>query len=133
MKNVTTHETSAALKAAGFPQREPEAGQFWYDDSGVLVCIGFSYDPGGSIARFKQTFAFAPTAADILRELGGQYYLSIENGGAAVMCEVSDDWSEDIKQAVFTVRTVVFNTDPAEACALAWLEMKKEQDGSTKS
>lgn len=30
MKNITTFKTAADLKAAGFPQPEPEAGQFWY-------------------------------------------------------------------------------------------------------
>ena len=113
MKNVTTHETSAALKAAGFPQREPETGQFWYDDSGVLVCIGFSYDPGGSIARFKQTFAFAPTAADILRELFGKLQFS----------HTASKWIYK------STRTGKFwaSDNPAEACALAWLELKKEK------
>lgn len=30
MKNVVTFEAARALKEAGFPQPEPEAGQAWY-------------------------------------------------------------------------------------------------------
>ena len=113
MKNVTTHETSLRLKAAGFPQPQPEVGQFWYDDSGVLVCIGFSYDPGGSIARFKQAFAFAPTAADILQYLSIQY--PVRYNGLEYEVE-PDVYPEEL----FT------DENMAEACAAAWLELKKQ-------
>ena len=137
MKNIVTFETAARIKAAGFPQPSPEPGQVWYNTFGApYLIIGVitpeilfaaDMDKETVLSIGREGYTFAPGPADILRELGGQYYLSIENGGAAVMCEVSDDWSKDIKQAVFTVRTVVFNTDPAEACALAWLEMKAQK------
>lgn len=123
MKNVTTHETSLRLKAAGFPQPEPEAGQFWYDDSGVLVCIGFSYDPGGSIARFKQTFAFAPTAADILRELGWDYGLQYDESGGVFVCS-----DRPISDGFFPPDKEIKHTSPAEACAAAWLELKEQKE-----
>lgn len=31
MNNIVTRETAQRLKNAGFPQPEPEVGQFWYD------------------------------------------------------------------------------------------------------
>lgn len=86
MNNVTTPETSARLKAAGFPQPEYEKGQFWYDEDGNLFLVfGFKngeisgtylqrsgYFGGGAIDKGD---CFAPTATDILRELDFEFNL----------------------------------------------------------
>lgn len=79
MKNVVSFETAKALKAAGFPQPEPEVGQFWYNDEGnfFIVCyrngigVAFAFSDlesklvGISFRGYKDLF-FAPTSADLL-------------------------------------------------------------------
>lgn len=96
--NHVTLETAKALKKGGFPQPEPEVGQFWYSGSGVVnVCryiwrstrgffstpprfVGLGYsDPLLGTLSISESF-FAPTATDILRQLGGNYELSFLDG-----------------------------------------------------
>ena len=93
MKNLVSFETAKALKAAGFPQPEPEFGQFWYslgnwkgqmhdvsgtlntvtrecellgDDKIVNVYVYGGYDDVAFFDSFKDRFVFAPTAEFIL-------------------------------------------------------------------
>ena len=123
MKNITTFETARALKTAGFPQPKPEFGQIWYGPDGVActfveglywVCgDGDVFDPPD-----LSEMTFAPTAPDILREVGGgDIGLYCFNKAFSVIQKgFYDDPYEDYPE--FT------DSNPAEACALAWLEMK---------
>ena len=149
MKNVTTHETSAALKAAGFPQPEPEAGQVWYLDAGDAVFINGINARGEIICAAPslinieghfvfnpdacESMPFAPTAADILRELFVAVN-SMRAEGYAVgididfwitenqwVCQISEDLPFDVMPTILGTGETL-----AEACAAAWLELKKQ-------
>jgi len=135
MKNVTTFDTSAKLKAAGFPQPEIEVGQFWYAETAykggnlehaplcVVVEMYSTRKPllrrltcehmTGEVAGGKQ--CFAPTATDILRELGFQYDLSFVSGSWFITKDKDDmpEWN---------------SSNPAEAAALAWLSIHKKKN-----
>lgn len=131
MKNVVNSETAKALKEAGFPQPKPEVGQFWYRDGKEYVCyfeaeVGFCFLElltGESYTESDFLGAnFAPTAPDILNELGGMYYLSIEKFGAVMHKEVSDEAIVGNHRCfgVDVIRSDI--KEPAEAAAIAWLE-----------
>ncbi len=87
MQNHVTPGTARRLRDAGFPQPEPEFGQIWhpsrYGGLFVYICKGCgntmelrapagwsTWEKPGSDKLF-----FAPTAADILRELPDRYVL----------------------------------------------------------
>lgn len=86
--NHVTYETAVRLKEAGFPQPAPEAGQFWYGKKSagqsvkgsLCVLIGtptgaLSFSPIDGLKNSDNNFfVFAPTATDILKELGFLIY-----------------------------------------------------------
>ena len=128
MKNVVSFETAKALRGAGFPVPEPNHGQFWYlEYTGELEVITFVGGNGvhrmyipflkGMNSCAKDAFlngsVFAPTATDILRELGDGFVLKFE---------------DNVLKCISLVDNIptFCNQNPAEACALAWLEMKKK-------
>lgn len=81
MKNFCNYETSIRLKAAGFPQPRPEAGQTWYMEGGAPLIVLKRMSPevkvylGGITHMYDFSgAAFAPTAADILQELGWGFF-----------------------------------------------------------
>ncbi len=126
MKNVVSFETAKALREAGFPQANPTQGQFWYDDKKrmfVICAVNKKSVDGMWIGRgtaFKSQMSdadiFAPTATDIMKELGRHFSMSIDYIGWIVR---HHDLSEHgVGRHV--------HENPAEACALAWLEMKKK-------
>lgn len=139
MNYYTTTETAIALRDAGFPQPTPEIGQYWYrafkghtitsmcsdvdNDGEPLYSFTdtFSRAPGSFMRVFGRfsdemnTMIFAPTATDILRELGSGYYLTHEN--TLFQCASVDDYGHR-----FDYWT---DKNPAEACAKAWLEKNK--------
>ena len=126
MKNVVTFETAVRLKEAGFLQPEPEVGQCWYNDTGLLGIIvkyeGFrlysycSFETGKTITAPEKVFyaahnVFAPTAIEILREL--QYAdLTFRNGKFRVIFE----------------HVMNRHDNPAEAAAAAWLELHEKKN-----
>ena len=125
MKERTTFETAQALKAAGFPQPEPEAGQMWYlgdspkylagqelTDSGhfdgdfVFYTVGFPNLPlVNSREDVFESMVYAPTAADILREMVPQY----------------SGWLI----ATYGIQGAIETAASVELCAAAWLELHK--------
>ena len=129
MKNICTHETSAALKAAGFPQPEPEAGQVWYSElEGACRVLDTDFE---SITLWAEslgevlhvphgikhwTHVFAPTAADIQAELP---YLVCAKFPHATHWEAWD-YMAGTRAGLWS------NANPADACAAAWLELKKQ-------
>lgn len=124
MRNHVTYETAVRLKEAGFPQPVPEEGQLWYNPKTERLCIilfnrakwsfrvsyfGSASNKGGYL---KDNFMFAPTAADILRELWfpfdgttSQWFLNNPDSELEI-------WKSD---------------DPSEAAAQAFLNLKAEQ------
>jgi len=94
MKNYVNFETASRLKAAGFPQPEPEFGQVWYAPGGTVIIIvrtssrkvDYVIDQFSLIYRdykddfFQNAIVFAPTAADIFLSIGSRPFLHSENG-----------------------------------------------------
>jgi len=122
MQNHATYETSVRLKEAGFPQPEPEAGQFWYNtmfkqDIGVVVgdALYFVNGTGFTIPseHSKNYMVFAPTSADILRELPVGF--CIVNFGKFGF------------GAEFEKHEYIRDQNPAEAAAQAFIKLKAEQ------
>ena len=125
MTNVVTAETAIALKNAGFPQPEFQTGQIWYFNGSVAFIsttfrlgIDVAIIEGRCLSRPQEraywkhmNTAFAPTATDILRELGLGYGLYVSESGNVFICkELATIWRDE---------------NPAEACAKAWLANQK--------
>ena len=124
MTNHATPQTATRLKQAGFKQPVPASGQVWYldDEAAIVLAVhsnGVSYCRG-NCNYFERTdiflslFVYAPTAPDILRELGYEYTLHHED---IYFCIYEPDGPE---------LKIYENPNPAEACALA-LEAKQKQ------
>ena len=105
--NFVTYETALRLKEAGFPQPEKERLQIWYNDKGVPSIILNIF-----LAR-PDLCVFAPTADDILRELGENYTLCYS------MSDNGKEWFCDNTKHEYEIHS---DENPAEACALAWFE-----------
>lgn len=128
MQHVTA-QTATALRDAGFPQPEFATGQIWYNLYGAASFIGRKdCDSQGNTTFFctslrtgttdeirliKDVAIFAPTAADILRELGDGativYHQDVTPDGMPAF----QVWADGYMKAI--------NKSPAEACAKAWL------------
>lgn len=138
MNNVTTFETAARLKAAGFPQPEIKVGQFWYAEPAykggslehvplcVVVEMYSTRKPllrrltcehmTGEVAGSPQ--CFAPTATDILRELGSDFNTKFTNGHFFVgTYDVDFGNNYDTK-----------HTNHAEALAKKWLSLNEKKN-----
>ena len=90
MKHIVSFETAKALKEAGYPQPEFEAGQFWYDLDGTLFIksrhpFRFLSPESGGIwildISFEERF-YAPSSTEIIEHVGK------ENPGARLYFEV---------------------------------------------
>ena len=130
MNNVTTFETSQRLKAAGFPQPVPEFGQVWYvpESEEQYICIkpanlldrtfAFMKPNGCGNLFFAKEIVFAPTATDILRELGFEYSICYATYEFMITKEVKTS------NIVFTRNP----DNPAEAAALAYLSLHEKTE-----
>ena len=129
MTNVVSSETAIALKNSGFPQPEFQTGQIWYFN-GAVAFISTTFRLGIDVAIIEgrclsrpqeraywkhMNTAFAPTATDILRELGEDYFLRFM--APNYRCELIDSFFEPVDYWQ--------SENPAEACAKAYLESKK--------
>lgn len=132
MNNIVSFETAKRLKEAGFPQPEPEFGQFWYNGSDLLVVVKYLGAKewiacplsGANWTRlFSAAFqrpivfgepVFAPSATDILRELGPGFVLYFDSPGRWVL-------SENNPYGLCTN-----HENPAEASAEAWLKLNEK-------
>ena len=133
MKNVVSYETAVRLKNAGFPQPEPEAGQLWYMigfDTPRLAIVGlWGTVDKRPVYRYldantwdfpdERESTFAPTATDILRELGGDNGLFSILGGFEVW-RVRVGYREEF---------IYRNDSPAESAAAAWLKTHEKEEG----
>lgn len=125
MKNVVTPETARKLKEAGFPQPvKVECGEIWYsanDKAFVIIChsarsavigwTGLTSSITGTLQLTAlQSCTFAPTATDILSDLGNDYHIGMLDG--VFVSGLHQFGQSDLQ----------FNYNPAEAAASAWLE-----------
>ena len=144
MKNIVSYKTAQALKTAGFPQPEPEAGQVWYLDAGDAVFINGINARGEIICAAPslinieghfvfnpdacESMPFAPTAADILRELPatkGEHPIALCFFADGVDTFTVTDFHQG-EDGLFSGCDISEHANPAEACAAAWLELKKQ-------
>lgn len=137
MKDITTFETAARLKEAGFSQPTPEAGQWWYNpDIGIFLTGKLSpygrerhiYYPDTGNVFFKNQLlfpdcVFAPTATDILRELSSDCVLGTKKLGGWICGSwrlISSDYMKFFVAGMH-------DENPAEAAASAWLKLQEEE------
>ena len=123
MKNVVTPETARKLKEAGFKKSRAEKGETWYafenrpyfifeqtDQFVMGIYLDGDFQTAALPAKFVvEKYVFAPTATDILPELGDHWTIDF--------WALSDEWvCRHDNGARY------YNENPAEAAALAWLE-----------
>lgn len=131
MNDRCTPDTSARLKAAGFPQPAPAPGQFWYKynvllyvhcgDNRGAVCVPVNEDYTATRVFSKEDAVFAPGVADPLRALGGRACISEDSDkrfAVANNLRIKIDW-EQISGTAPDWQW--FDENPAEALAAAWL------------
>lgn len=122
MKNHVSPKTASDLKAADFPQPEPAPGQFWYTPDFGLFVVGprligderlvriFYLHTGKAYAKDEANFSeciYAPDVADILAEMPDTP-LRYSKKYKAFVCGAYE------------------HENPAEAAALAYIELKKQ-------
>lgn len=127
--NIVSFETAKKLKAAGFPQPEPEFGQVWYSDIfKTKWLVGLERLPNGlvvgktvkikieEVGIWEQESGaygvFAPTAIDIYPKLNFDFRLAPMPKGWQVNRASNGE-------------LISRHENPAEAAAEAWLEVKK--------
>ncbi len=139
MKNTVSFETAKRLAESGFPQPEIERGQTWFSEESEYLFLGKYEDCDdlpGSIFFIETTMpeillegssedfegmVFAPTATDILEEI-----YEIETGWSLRM--ISEGWIMERPHSDKGERfhALKMHTNPAEACAAAWLKIKQK-------
>jgi len=113
--SVVTFETAKRLKEARFPQPEVfYAAQRSYIENGKNIC--YVADDGEGI---RENEIFAPSATDILKELPGH---TLDYSEIEWLCR---HWirTEDHRSVV---DYGFHNSNPAEACAAAWLSIHEK-------
>lgn len=136
MKNVVSFETARALKDAGFPQPEPEAGQVWYDIYEYkYMILDDPIGPHGNITSvwvfpddsqfavttsifLKDHCVFAPTVTDILSELGDNYGIFAGCNSPFTVAKVNT--YREVEYLRYS-----YNTNPAESGAAEYIKIKK--------
>lgn len=132
MNHITTPDTSKRLKAAGFPQPQYKRGQFWYDADGIeFLVFGFNgetisgtylqrggYFGGGKVDKGD---CFAPTAADILKELGFEFNLWYSIQTEKYMLQ------KDVGHLMDAPEIVSSHENSAEAAAKAYLSIYEKK------
>lgn len=122
--SAVSFETAKRLKEAGFPQPDYEFGQLWYsEDERQQAFVGT-----GQMELLRQHYVgkmvFAPTATDILEQLGEYWTLRKRGAGNWIVAEQSHE-ERMVSHKI--------HASPHEAAALAWLNLnetkgeKKEQ------
>ena len=122
MKNTVSSPTAQRLKAAGFPQPEPEAGQVWYEGQKAYVLGKIEQRQLHGVYLDGECFEacdinamrddiFAPTATDILAAL---FPAEIQFQISAIISSGS------------SVQVLQMALDP-ESAAAAWLEIHEKK------
>jgi hypothetical protein len=131
MNNFVTYETALRLRAAGFPQPKPEAGQVWYDPYKTEMVITFvdewhvnlvplteevNFTEEYQRRHFPVPYLFAPGPAEILRELPDHVCGNNKSPQGGYWCgriaSVSASFHENL----------------AEACAAEWLQIHNKNN-----
>ncbi len=117
MEHITTPETAQRLKMAGFPQPEPTPGQIWHCGCDfewpTIVATSDMLVDGVEDGVIDTKYAlYAPTATDILRELGKGWVLVYDTIRNEFLCS--------------KFPKLIYHENPAEAAALAWLHEYKK-------
>lgn len=134
MSNHVTPKTAHDLKHAGFKQPEQKPGQFWYLENRLYIIVAILTDTVGETAilyevcqenrdpsplpvrlPFSDVFVYAPTAPDILRELGAEWNLDYHFEPKSFSC-----FKIAIAECQVEADASFWNDNPAEACAPAW-------------
>ena len=126
MNDRCTPATARRLKDQGFAQPDPRPGHVFYDEyDGAIVIVRGSIlgyygiyagtDRTVEISGDMKSMAYAPTAPDILRELGQDYALVYAGGEPTLISTVE-------KRLPFLYK----HPNPAECCAMQW-QIKQEQ------
>jgi hypothetical protein len=140
--DVVSFETAKKLKEVGFPQPEPAVGQAWWIEIGTdgtvppaliqiipnqieLARLAEIHFDGISILDSFRSFYgggsdgyyFAPTATDILKEASNNMMIGYSPFGGFEVYTNHRCLVNGIPDAQ--------HANPAEACAAAWLELKK--------
>lgn len=135
--DITIYETANRLKEAGFPQPDFATGQLWYNASGALSFIG-KKEPGDDgktyffctsvdtarterMIPIKDGAFYAPTATDILRELGPGHCVGLYNVSPHTFASAEIKWL-----CVFPNQREYSGINPAEAAARAWLSINEK-------
>jgi hypothetical protein len=128
MSNYVTYETALRLRAAGFPQPKPQAGQMWYDPYDVEHIVTsvdewhVNLAPLSEVVNYTEEFdypdfpgvwRFAPGPAEILRELSD--HVCGNNAGRFWCGKFEEDRAS-------------FHENLAEACAAEWLSINKNNN-----
>lgn len=127
MQNHVTPATAQRLKNAGFPQPKFAFGQFWYSQNEQVNIYVRAARPNIETHHFvgetlttqhykADQVIYAPTATDILRQLGEDVTLSYGHGYWLCGIFCGEDFTHE---------------NPAEAAALAWLSKHEKNHAST--
>lgn len=127
--NTVTLSTAMRLKGAGFPQPNEATGQHWYkyetlfyitnSDGRGSVCAPIDEDFTSPRIFDKRDAIFAPTAIDIMLELGVEYVLWYDNGPKMTqwLCAKTGNTLREAGKPFL-------HKIAGEAAALAWLAAK---------
>lgn len=117
---MLSFETAKRLREAGFPQPETvEDGQFWYSCGQRLWFIQTPHKMGIAPEKWFGCYPyFAPTAADIMRQLSdAHFYIGAEGNGFS--CDIR------IYEARLSVIRTIVGEDLDEVAAEAWFKKQK--------
>lgn len=138
MQSTVTPTTARRLKDAGFPQPEFAFGQFWYSQNEQINIYVRPARPNIETHHFvgetlttqhykEDQVIFAPTATDILQELGYDFCIRFVAKSDGFM---QDEFCINQQDDDGSVIDQDYHENPHEAAALAWLS-KHEKDAST--
>lgn len=120
---MISHSTAKQMAELGFPQPEPKFGQMWYDDKGRICAfmrlagnVGnwkLAGTNGNTFQESPKWYIYAPTVADIMRELGSNMSFWAGDFGFFVSDINDDEFYDEIAE---------------EAAAKAWIEKQRKAE-----
>lgn len=130
--DIVSFETAQKLNEAGFPQPEPESGQFWHKynkETVVILDVYSNYEGrqiefvslfGTEIYRQKdmKAFRFAPSSSDILRELNDYCLFKDTNTCGGFVCY-------ELGKMPYGYHC---HENPADAAASTWLSIHSQKE-----
>lgn len=127
---MISHSTAKQMAELGFPQPEPKFGQMWYDDKGrICVFMKLVGDVGNwklagahglSFQESPKWYIYAPTVADIMREL---YHVM-----TPIVFFENNVWTVGYPAGLGVIEPICNDKDPEEALAKAWIEKQRKAE-----